>query len=381
MYNTKTFITFGIVLVSVFGSVIPVYADDSNFSITDNDQGSNNSINITSESTSNFQQNNTANIENNVEVNTNTGDNTATDNSGDTNISTGDIKTETNITNSGINQNIAHIPSGGLTGGTAQISGNSSKSNNSITADASNNTTFNQDNYAFISNNVIVNANTGNNSANWNKGDVSIRSGHITAETNIENKRINNSFINLNGVNCDGSCKSSNEMILKIFGNGYGSFNKLLFKVDESKTFNSTNLANIFNDIKHNLNTGGNVANDNEGDIKIHTGDIKSVATVVNKDININHLKADCDCPEKPKPEKPEKHEKPTTPPTQVSNGNGHIGGNGAPNGDILGAAIGEVLPVTGSLFLLWATIASLIMFFAGWYLRFRSGCAPGLAR
>ncbi|HRN96031.1 MAG TPA: hypothetical protein PLD54_01125, partial [Candidatus Levybacteria bacterium] len=69
-----------------------------------------------------------------------------------------------------------------------------------------------------------------------------------------------------------------------------------------------------------------------------------------------------------------------TKPTPNGGNGGNGGGGNGS-SGDVLGAAIGEVLPATGSLFLLWATIASLILFFSGWYLRFRSGCAPGLAR
>lgn len=385
MKNKNKFITFGVVLVSILGSALPAYAEEIVISIDGNGSSSKNEVNITSQQTNVVNQSNNSNVENNVEVKADTGNNTASGNSGDTNISTGDIDSETVIKNEDINSNAVVSHSSGSSGNsTISISDNSSKSRNTVEARISNNVTVYQTNNAVITNNVNVEANTGYNTANWNTGDVSINTGHIKAETTVVNERINNSFAKFLGGNCDGSCNITNNALLKIFGNGYGSINNLIFDVDNNKTFNSTNLATIFNDIKHDLNTGGNKANGNLGDVDINTGDIKSVVAVVNKDINSNYVKVECDCPgpdkEKPRPEEPEK-EKPTPPPTKSGNGNGHVGGNGAPSGDILGAAVGEVLPVTGSLFLLWATIASLIMFFAGWYLRFRSGCAPGIAR
>lgn len=378
MNNRKTFITFGVVLVSVLGSAFPAYAQDIELSINGNSQKSDNTVTITSESSTTIEQNNTSHIENNVETDVNTGNNTASDNDGDTTITTGDTHVSTEIVNEQINQNNTQIHNSGSANATAVINNNGHNSQNTVTFNQTQNTVINQNNTANITNNVTTKANTGYNSANDNTGNVTIRTGKITAQTTIENKRINNSVAKVNGLNCDGSCNTNNNVLLKIFGNGRGSINNIDFEIDDSTTFDSTNLATIYNDIVHKLNTGGNNANDNTGDVAIITGDIKSDVTVINKDINSNYAEKDCDCEKKP--EKPEQPTNPPTKPTPTNGGNGHIGGGNPPPppGDILGAAVGEILPATGNLFLLWATIASLIMFFSGWYLRFRSGLAPG---
>lgn len=379
MEYKKTFITFGVLLVSMAGSALPANAEQIVISVSDNGSGSSNEVSVSSQSETTVNQSNTAVIENNVTTNANTGNNSADNNTGgDTSITTGNITTNTTVSNENINNNSAQVPSGGSVGGNVTISGNGSFSNNSVSAVANHTTHVTQNNIANITNNTTTNANTGYNSANNNSGDVTIKTGSITAETTIKNKNINNSIAKILG-GCNENCTITHDMILKIFGNGTGSVNNLLFSTDDTKTYTSNNLANIYNDVVHNLNTGGNSANGNNGDVAIITGDVKSTINITNE-ANSSTVIIDCGCKEKP-----EEQEHPTTPPTKPTPSGGHGGnggGNGAPtSGDVLGAAIGEVLPATGNLFLLWATIASLILFFSGWYLRFRSGCAPGLAR
>ncbi|HRN96032.1 MAG TPA: hypothetical protein PLD54_01130, partial [Candidatus Levybacteria bacterium] len=62
----------------------------------------------------------------------------------------------------------------------------------------------------------------------------------------------------------------------------------------------------IYNDVVHTLNTGGNSANGNIGDVAILTGDVKSTITITNE-VNSNYVEIDCGCKEKPEePEEPE---------------------------------------------------------------------------
>jgi hypothetical protein len=377
MEYKKTFITFGIVLVSMAYTALPAHAEEIVVTVSDNGAGASNEVNVTSQSQTTVNQNNTANIENNITTNANTGNNSANENTGgDTIIATGDVATNTDVSNQNINQNIAQASNPGAASGSISVSGNGANTTNSVNVSSTNTTTVSQNNTANITNKATTNANTGNNSADWNSGNVIIHTGSITATTNIENKNVNNSIAKILG-GCDKNCTISQEMILQIFGNGAGSVNNLVFTANDSKTYTSSNLANIYNDAVHNLNTGGNSANGNNGDVTILSGDIDSTINITNE-VNSNYVEVECGCKENP--------EQPTTPPTKPtpnggSGGNGG-GGNGGPtSGDVLGAAIGEVLPATGSLFILWATVASLILFFSGWYLRFRSGCAPGIAR
>jgi hypothetical protein len=381
MEYKKSFITFGIVLVSIIGSAVPVYAEDVVITVSDNGGGSSNEVNVSSNNTTTVTQNNESHVENNVNTNVNTGDNTANTNTGgDTSIQTGNATTNTTITNENINTNYANSPaSGGGVGGNVTINNNGAFSQNSVNASATHTTNISQNNSAHITNNALTTANTGYNSANKNNGNVSIKTGSIEAVTTIENKKINNSVAKIIGA-CDGSCVITHEMVLKIFGNGKGSVNSLEFNYDDSKTYSSNNLANIYNNAVHNLNTGENSANGNNGDVSILSGDVKSVISITNDGINSNTVVIDCGCI--PKPEEPEEPVTPNNPnPNGGTGGGGSNGGGGSSSGDVLGAAIGQVLPATGNLFMLWATIASLILFFSGWYLRFRSGCAPGLAR
>lgn len=367
-----------------------IFAEEINLEVSGNGESSTSEVQVQTQNQTNVTQNNEAQVSNEVENNANTGNNTASDNTGgQTNIETGDITAETTIENSNINTNIATDNSCCIQSTNTTISGNGSESNNTVTI--ANNTTSNihQTNNATIFNKDVVNANTGYNSASNNNGNVSIITGNITVASLITNSNINNSF-------AKGS-QSVESITAKIVGNGENSVNTISAKIN--KEFNAilNNYFYIENLSIHNLNTGYNTADGNLGNVSIKTGDIDSSITIENVDINSNFTEIDCDdCHEEPpvcdpcedcntgaKPKECDNSNPPTTPPTKPGGGgdNPSNHNNGGTGGNNPGAILGQMLPATGANLTIWMTLAALIMFFMGWYLRFRSGCAPGFLR
>lgn len=339
-----------------------------------------------SESQTSVTQNNEAQVSNEVENNANTGNNNTSDNTGgETNIETGDITADTTIENSNINTNVATDNSCCTQSTNITISGNGSQSNNTV--NITNNATSNisQTNNAHIVNKDIINANTGYNNASNNTGNVSIITGNITASSLIKNSNINNSF-------SQGS-QLLESITAKIVGNGEGSVNTIDANINKEFNVVLSNYFYIENLSVHNLNTGYNTADGNLGDVMIKTGDIDSSVTIENVDINSNFTDIDCDdCHEEPPAcdpcdpchdkEKP-KECGPGGNPGTTNNGNGGSSGGSShgSSSNPVGAVLGNMLPATGANLTIWMTLAALIMFFMGWYLRFRSGCAPGLLR
>lgn len=378
----KRFITIGITLLSVLATVHPANAQTIDLSVSGNGTASENTINTTTNNTTTVNQNNNTDITNNVTTNANTGSNSTSANSGGTAINTGDVNTQTNISNKDINTNHADVSANNQTGTHAVISDNGAKTDNSIKISGNSSTTVTQNNRADITNNVNTNANTGNNRANNNREDTALITGDVNSAINILNKNINNNYTK--SSSCDTNCKQEN--MLKILGNGAGSLNNLYFKFGESTKVRQNNYASILNNIYQNLNTGNNRANFNKEPALVQTGNINAHVGVINENINSNYAEKICNickkAPEKEVPSKPPKP--PVTPPPappspeQITS---HVGGPSGPaplpSPEVLGAAIGQVLPITGNYFMILATLASLIAFFSGWYLRFRSGAAP----
>lgn len=174
-------------------------------SISGNGSESNNSINNTNTTNNTILQINHANLQNNIYSNLNTGNNYASGNGGKVTINTGNIKSDVNVINNGINLSLAKIMAG--TGkNIAEIKGNGADSVNSITFK----NIFGIDvivyNTANISNDVNHNANTGDNVAKDNNGDVEIGTGDVTITTSILNENINGSVVE---VDC--KCKEKPE--------------------------------------------------------------------------------------------------------------------------------------------------------------------------
>ena len=344
-------------------------------SITGNSGSSDNTVNVNVDTSTTVQQSNDAQIINDVNSNSNTGENQVSSNTGDANIQTGSANNTTNVNNQNINQNIAENNACGCDlGVTASIDGNGSYSDNSINLSILNNTDVVQVNSANILNNIGVQANTGDNVANYNNGNVSIQTGNITALTNVKNKNINQSI--------DSQTNRNNLISVLISGNGSYSINEISLAFNNVLNFESRNIAEIINNVIVDANTGRNIANNNNGSVLIATGDIVSVVNIGNENINSSFVSVDnCNCSSTPPGdgdgdgETPPVGGNPGTTPSSSSGGSGSSVGGAA--GQVLGAAIGAVLPATGNYLMLLMTLLSIIMFAAGWYLRFGSDPSP----
>lgn len=366
-----------------------VFAEEINLSVTGNGDGSQSEVQVQTQNNTSVTQTNEAEVVNEVTNSADTGNNTASSNTGEEiAIDTGSISQETTIENTSINSNVAVDNSCCVQETNITISGNGSESKNTVNITNLTNSNIHQTNNATIINKNTTNANTGYNTASNNNGNVSIYTGNISASSLIVNAHINNSYNK--GFN------SIENITAKIIGNGEGSVNSINASIKNDFSVILDNYFFLENISVQNLNTGYNVADNNVGDVTIKTGDIDSSITFENVDINSNFTEIDCDgcqeeppvcnpcdpCNEGPKPKECDNNNQPTTPPSKTggdSPSNHNNGGTGGSNNP--GAILGQMLPATGANMTIWMTLAALIMFFMGWYLRFRSGCAPGVLR
>ena len=277
-----------------------------------------------------FQQND-ANIENNMILEANTGDNEAEKNMGGVTIATGDANVEASIINF-VNNNIAGdvvyavvnifgdlvgdiiIPEALLNaccGGsdiTLANSGNGTDSVNTVNADIDNSQLIEQFNNAVIDNNLIFDANTGDNElSKVMGGDTGVTTGNaeiVTKVLNIANTNIigGNAWLVIvneagkwigkilggDGTNLAGSegfefiVNDAGDVLAVNSGNGADSTNTTNLAVNNNETFTQINNANIVNNVKLSANTGGNEAEKNMNGSEIVTGDAKIVANIVN---------------------------------------------------------------------------------------------------
>lgn len=365
----KKIILFALGLIVAVNPFI-VSADEA--AVSGNGAGTSNTVTIEVNQSNTTTQNNTAEVTNNVDINANTGNNEASDNTGgETNISTGDVNSNVEIVNAGINQN--YVDTGCcLEGVSAQITGNGSGSNNNINYSVNNSSNINVGNSANINNSISGSANTGYNKANNNTvSSVTITTGDIKVSDTIKNNSINL-------TNVSASAGTTGEVSLKIAGNGSDSVNSINLSDENNTNVNVVNSATINNLSSWDLNTGGNEANGNTGaEVKIATGDIEYTSTIENKDINVSYVDVDC-CDEgddDPDPEPPAPPKNPDNPCGNCSSSESKPGsGNGSTTSN------GAILPVTGGPSLLLLGIMNVLMFFLGGYLRLRSGRSPAFA-
>ena len=163
---------------------------NTQITIEGNGIGSLNQVDFSSstESTINIFQN--ANISNNITGYASTGGNTANSNSGNVTIQTGSINVSEDIKTGPVNvySVSALIGSGNVD---IKISGNGSGSVNKVKLLANNSFNLYLTNLANITNVIDWYTNTGGNTANDNLGDVSLNTGSINFDLNLENGPIN----------------------------------------------------------------------------------------------------------------------------------------------------------------------------------------------
>ncbi len=301
-----------------------------------NASGSNNNASNNTTTNNNTNQNNDGTVTNNIDFVANTGDNDANkNNAGDVSITTGDAHVAANLLTF-LNNNIAGnvvfgvvnifgdlvgdiiMPDnvfdqfacstcGGGTNVTNANNGASSDNNGSVN-NTTNNNVF-QSNDANITNNLVLETETGNNDASKNnQGDVNI----TTGSTNVDASILNIANMNILGGNMWlVIVNEAGNWVGKLFGAPEGSVlagsDGLEFAMDPNGTINvtnakngadstnngdvnnttnnnlnQTNTANVVNNVNLSANTGGNEANKNNGNVDIVTGDAEAIANIVN---------------------------------------------------------------------------------------------------
>ena len=165
------------------------------------------------------------------------------------------------------------------------VTGNGEGSTNNVNISQSNTNQTQQQNTAEINNNVDVNADTGNNTANENSGgETNITTGDVSASSQIINAGINQSSVEV------GCCQGSTD--IDISGNGSDSNNSVGYSQNSNTNITINNNANVNNSVNGNANTGYNSANQNNGNVSISTGNIKATDVIKNNSINIYEVDA-----------------------------------------------------------------------------------------
>ena len=247
--------------------------------ISGNGSDSDNTVDVSTSNNTAVVQNNEAHVNNNIKVESNTGENTADDNTGgDVEIETGDADTEVNVSNS-LNSNQASVDCCNEGDTEVKISGNGSDSDNEIDLNLDNSTVVTQENDAKIGNEVDVDSDTGDNSADDNTGgDVVIETGDADAEVNIDN------MVNFNAADVDCGCVL--DLTAKIAGNGTESDNKIKADVEGGSEVFQDNAICLDNSGDVDADTGDNDAEDNTGSVdsdpSITTGDADTNVSVEN---------------------------------------------------------------------------------------------------
>ena len=228
---------------------------------------------------------------------------------------------------------------------------------------------------------MAVNADTGNNEADDNDGDVTIQTGEINMLAQILNQNLNQADVSVSNPNKSFS--------YSIKDNGSGSTNSITEDSSAENEYSVFNDLYLVNDIKNNTNTGGNKANKNNGKVFISTGSILLDIILQNKDINVSKIVDNCCAKASPSPSpsgspgpsssptpsgSPSPTPTPTPSPTPTSScctptndpPGPPGGGSGGPGGEVLGAA----LPATGGFSIWTLTLLALLMLSAGVILR-----------
>lgn len=351
-----------------------VFAD---ITVTVNGNGSTSTNNVTVEQnrTTDITSTNTATVNTTVAEKANTGGNEITGATGGENaIQTGTIATTTTVAN---NLNTSSIDAANCCQNSQTViteDGNGAGSTNHIDNTNNSQTTVTVTNVAQVSNQIAIDANTGDNqifaTTAGDTSDPKIKTGNIKITGNVNNAGINTSTITVpNG--------SAEQSFVSLIENGVFSTNDIVLTNNQNVFVTKNSDATIDNDIVVDANTGDNVIALATGGItNIETGDIDinfGVTNVANQDVVI----VSC-CSSSPSPSG-SPSPLPTPTPGENNNGGGggssssggggdSSGGGGSSSGggspDVIGEAI---LPNTGieSPFRLLVTLG-LASLFAG---------------
>ncbi|OGY16146.1 MAG: hypothetical protein A2785_00985 [Candidatus Chisholmbacteria bacterium RIFCSPHIGHO2_01_FULL_49_18] len=143
-----------------------------------------------------------ANVTNFINGWANTGRNDANDNGGNVRIDTGNISAGVKVTNSANHADIK-VEEAGSGSVSLAVKGNGDDSRNTIRLSLENQTIVDKHDVADIDNFIVWEANTGENTANGNLGDVAIVTGDINLVIDIVNGPINDEVVIIGGCCSD----------------------------------------------------------------------------------------------------------------------------------------------------------------------------------
>jgi len=252
-------------------------SSDYDLLIQNNAEDSDNDIELDVIDEVDIDQDNDADVDNEVDVWANTGKNEAEDNiGGSVSIVTGDVEVNDGVViNTAVNANSAVVGTGGVLGDLSiKILENGAYTDNDVDLALASEIDIEQDNDAWIDNDVEVGANTGDNEAEDNVGDeVSIETGDVDADVTVD------TMANFNSADVEGGLFGDVE--LKIGQNVRDSDNDIEFDLIDELDVDQDNDLDVDNeDVDLWLDTGDNEAEDNVGgegsDPSITTGDVTS---------------------------------------------------------------------------------------------------------
>lgn len=174
-------------------------ATPTNVNQSGNGSGSSDTVSISQNNTTNLSVNNTANIVNTLQAKSQTGDNDITfQNKGDGSIKTGNSHSKGIIKNVGINTAVITVPQSYEAESNMIIKNNGAISDNKSVLNQKYKVNIVKFDVADILNDMVLDANTGENDINFSSDNVSINTGDVQAGFLVLNEDLNANNIKVN---------------------------------------------------------------------------------------------------------------------------------------------------------------------------------------
>jgi len=188
MNFTKRLTTAAATAAIIIGTIAPVAFANTNIKVNGNGDKSNNTVNVSNNTSTTVVQGNGSVVINQVDSTAGTGGNKANGNTkGNTTISTGDANSNVNVTVGGSSNTATVTPSCGCNTTTnVTVKNNGQNSTNKVTVASNNVFTAIQTNLSFIVNAVSSVVGTGGNTANSNTGgDTNVTTGSANSNVTV----------------------------------------------------------------------------------------------------------------------------------------------------------------------------------------------------
>ena len=259
----------------------------ASYTISGNNSGSDNYIDVKTDRDTTVTQNNDAHVDNSVTIKATTGGNTAK------NVAGGDVTIDTGGSNVGVkvdnalNTNVADVNlcNGCATGGEFKISGNNSYTDNDIKYRNDSDVKLTQDNDAKVNNDVNITAGSGyNRVSDVVGGHVEVDTGMVTVNPVIIKNTLNSNWASLTS----GGSDDESTLSAWIVDNNTDSDSYIDLRSDSDLKVRQNNDADIANDVAVAGDSGHNRVRDVAGaGVLIDTGDVE-VGVAIDNMANFN---------------------------------------------------------------------------------------------